>query len=188
MDKINNYIEAYFEIEAEQNGTAFFLGKGKIKNALNKVKEKIKGFVQNVGKFGVLIPFKSLLAAFLNKKGIKHDNTIEDIATKFYLHVIQKKPVENFEGKKVNNFLDPVMVTTIISAILGFIRAAKEKKEKGGQLTDTENFIVSGAEKISDTALGFARDEAKMKIGSFVFSPIGIISILVIVFLLFKKK
>lgn len=182
MVTINDYIEAYQELEHDKNKTAFFIGKGKVKEKLNKAKEKIKGFIKNVGAFGVLIPFKSLLANALNRKGVKHDGTIEDIAVKFYNTFINKK--SNYEQY---NHLDPVIVSTIIGAILSFIRAAKEKKKQGGQLSDTEEFIVNGADKISSVALGAAKEEASLKIGNFLLSPVGIIAIVAILFMLLKK-
>lgn len=180
------YYEAYLDYEAEKNGVSFFLKKknkgGEKKGWLKKAGDKIKGFVRNVGQFGVLLPFKKLLANALDKKGVSHDNTIEDISVKFYNTFLSKK--NNYEAEH----LDPVLVSTIIGAILSFIRAAKEKKKQGGELSDVEKTIVDGADKVIGTVVGAARDEAKFKVGEFVFSPIGIGLIVLILFFFLKRK
>lgn len=164
------------------------------KKSKSKLKEKLKKASKATG-FAVLIPFKSLMIKILNKKGIKHDNTIKDVAIKFYENVLKKDfetetAIVKFEDL-VENLTD-VAVDAIVKAIISFIKNIKKKKDEGKPMTDIENDIAEGMKKIEEKIKEEAKEEAQLNIGKWLTKPqtLFIISILVtvIITLLSRKK
>jgi hypothetical protein len=143
-----------------------------------------------------LLPLKPMMKKVLNKKGVKHSNTIKDIANKFYNEVVHKSstakantfdyPERNLEDCTENNIVEEAI--DIVEAIVNFIKNIKAKAAKGTLLTDTEKDILDGSNSAVKKIKGKEKGGAKpMKI-NFLGIGIGALVLIVILVLIFRKK
>lgn len=165
-----------------------------MKNKKRKLKEKLNKAKKGKG-FALLIPFKGILRKALEKKRIKNDGSIKDIAVKFYEHIVKK----DFETENaflsyedaVDNLTD-VAIDAIVKAIISFIKNVRKKKSEGKELTPIEKGIFEGTEKIEKKLKEEVKEEAEQKVGALVLNPKTLIIVGVILFItltfLFSKK
>jgi len=142
----------------------------------------------------VLAPFKGAMKHALDTRKIKHSDKLEDIADRFYMYVIQKKPYTgNFE-RPAQHFAAAIMV--IIQAIIDFFKTVKDKGAAGKPLTDEEKKLLQLAsdgakqgEAMIKAAQKKAADELAKKNGTYVAPDNKLLIIIAIVFLImfFKK-
>lgn len=160
---VNHYLLSD-NYEAVEN---FFKKGGKVRNALKKIGDKVKDGVEKVGKIAVLSPFKRPMEKALEAKGIKHSGKLEDVVEKFYDNIIVKKDGAVKEAKKSESF-DPVLLPTIISAVIAFFKNLKAKQESGEPLSEAEQKALDAAEEVVEGAKGAAKSEVKFAIGDFL--------------------
>jgi hypothetical protein len=133
------------------------------KNIVDAAKETLKNPA-----FAPLVVLKPVMKSALQKKGIKYkSDSVEDLAEAFHTAIVKKQPYKANYSYEVNN-LDPFLVTTIVTAIIDFIKNLKKKKEDGIALTNEEQIILNEAEKVAATVTDYAKDEAKFQVGDFL--------------------
>lgn len=116
----------------------------KLKNAINKVKDKGKDAA-----LVPLLPFKGAMKKALKKRGVKHGKSLRDIAEKFYLNVI--KQGQNFES------VDPVTLGIIVPAIVDFFKNLLDKAKTGKASTEDKDLLDTAEKELKsfnpDTAI-----------------------------------
>jgi len=174
-----------------------------------KAVKTLKGAGENIA-LAPLVPLLPVMLIALKRNNIKHSKKVSDIALKFYRHVIFKgKHFDGYnigDSSDVSGLVyDPEiakqagdsgeeskpekinkgMFVTMIQAILYYIRKIKKKKEKGEALTQEEKTILDAytpiETSIEDTVKDLAEENIAEKIKDFIFSPAGIIIIIIII-------
>lgn len=160
--------------------------KGKIAEAKTKVKETAK----RVGKIAVLAPFRIPMMTILKSKGITPKRDLSDLARQFYMEVVKKDSYEtelDFEaGDNVavdysnmpsfmQESIEPVTITAIVSGILSFFQGVKEKKAAGEPLTKTQQVALKAGQAVEEESTKIAMDEIEEGIGETVTGAAGLI-------------
>lgn len=171
----------------------------KIGKAIAKTAVKVVDKVEEIP-FAPLLPFKGLMTTELQKRNITYKNELSDIAPKFYNSVVKKSHFDsesnNFEGGfnyidhdgSENFVVTAAMATTIIGAIIDFIKQLKKKRDAGQPLTNEESQILTQAEQISvvvsDAAMNSAQTTIAEQVKDFIFSWKGAVTFSVLAFLI----
>jgi hypothetical protein len=127
--------------------------------------------------FLALLPFKSMMEHELDKKGVHHTGTLHEVAPLFVEHIVKPsghfESFESYDTGRGHNIIDEV-ATTVINAIINFIKQLKAKKDSGKPLSSTEASVLNSSQvvtaKVIDAGKSAAKDEAASKIQSFLFS------------------
>ena len=120
-----------------------------------KRRKKIKKGLKRVGQaavFAPLIPLKPVMLKALEKKGKRpaKKTPIGEVAKLFYNEIVTHYD-DNFEPIEMDfelDNIDPVTISSLVSAIVTFIKGLKKKKKAGEPLTKTEDTIVTGTEAV----------------------------------------
>lgn len=137
--------------DSYENFEEFFLrkGKGKVKQKLKKVADKLKsgvkkaaGALGEVGAWALLMPFQVAIIAALKAKKLKVPKSTKDRAELFYKTFINKNYDENLEHVAGT----ALTVGTIVNAIINYIKQAKKNREEGKQLSTADQALISAAE------------------------------------------
>lgn len=125
-------------------------GKGPIgKKLVDKVAKVGKKLGADKALVTPLVPFKKAMKKRLAKMGVTpKSNKMIDVATAFFENVVQKKNLE--EGREN---IEPVTITLIVTGIVSFFKALKEKKEKTADEMELEadaNESVAEADEMDE--------------------------------------
>lgn len=125
-------------------------GKGPIgKKLVDKVKKVAKKLGLDDAAVLPLVPFKKAMKKHLAKKGIKaKSNKMIDVADAFYKDAIQSK----IPGRNLEEHIDPVTITVIVSAIVKFFKEMKERKAEGKADADEEELSQDLDDGVEETA------------------------------------
>lgn len=144
-----------------------------IRKKVGKAARKVGATAKRVGKtikrtataaaLTPLLPFKGLMIKELNKKGKPYSkrSKLIDIATAYYKYIVKgnhfedlpddwyEKDLMYFEPPETfsEDHIAAATITTIVTAIVTFIKSSKNKKEKGLPMTDAEVVAADEAEK-----------------------------------------
>jgi len=147
--------------------------KSKVKKAVNKLKE--------IGGFAVLLPFRKPMEKLLSSKGVTPADKFDDLVQQFHSVVIEKKSSYDDPPKPLEHLL-PVVIGTIIQAVVAFFKGLKEKKESGAKMSDSENTALDLAETASAEIVDEVQTEAKTQ----AFEPMLFIIIIIVVIMMIK--
>lgn len=120
----------------------------KIKEGLKKIAKKTTGTVV----LAPILPFLPAIKKRLDKENISYKDNI-DAVLKFYKHIIKKENFDlDFTYDEFN--VEPVLITTAVTAILTFFKEILKKKQRGEKLTPEEELLYESSkehlEKIDD--------------------------------------
>lgn len=153
------------------------------RDKIDEAKDKLKGTVKKVGQIAVLSPFRLPMIAILKKKGITPKSDLSDLARQFYMEVVKKDSYEtelDFEtGENVavdytnmpsfmQESIEPVTITAIVSGILSFFKSVKEKKAAGEPLTPVQDAAAKAGEEIEKQGNQMAIDAVEEGVGETV--------------------
>ena len=157
------------------------------KDKLENFKDKVANVVNKIGAIGVLAPFKKLMVRSLVDKGIQVNEKTEltELSSLFYDNIVRNKKAKNYE---VGNFvLSAEIIGGIVSGVIAFFKGLKKKKDEGGTLTDQETKLLSGAEKIGNSADAVTQDFAEESIGEMIMQYWWIPVAGLVLYALFKR-
>jgi len=173
-------------------------GKSKLGKALQKVSTVAKKVAKTVTKgakgiikiasFPVLLPFKAGMTGILKSKGITPQNDISKLAQQFHSVIIEKKSsYEVYEPEHIA----PMVVGSIINAVIGYFKSLKDKKDKGEVLSPAEEKALANAEAVTSQTIEAVKDEATNEVAKKSFMPLiigAIVALVVIALLVMKSK
>jgi len=186
----------------------------KRKEKIATTKTKVKETAKRVGKIAVLSPFRIPMMTILKSKGITPKRDLSDLARQFYMEVVKKDSYEtelDFEGGDnvavdysnmpsfMQESIEPVTITAIVSGILSFFQGVKEKKAAGEPLTKTQQVALKAGQAVEEETAAIAMDAAEEKLGEEVFDfaayieeniayILGIGAVLIGIYFYSKKK
>ncbi len=161
-----------------------------------------------------LLPLKPAMVRALDIKGVQHTNDLSDIVPKFFHRIIKAETFEDsrhefFSGrigtlKHVNDYniynnKEEHIVAEVVDIAIQLIPKVVEyfknlkKKKDAGTITPDEQKVLDTAEETAKQIedAGGVEETMADKIKGFLFSPGGIITILIVIgglYLFFKKK
>lgn len=168
--------------------------KTKVGKFLKGAKETLKKAGSNI-KFAPLVPFVPFMKIMLKGRNVS-STSIEDTTEKFYNTFIKGKGKKfdemnsDFDSVEMNfdenteldfNAIPVAVLVVVIPAIIEFIKMLKEKKEKGIPLTKEEEQGLALVEEAEEKIKDLAEDNIADSIKDFIFSPVGIVVIVVVV-------
>lgn len=174
--------------------------KTKVGKALQKIKDGLVKVGTHVA-FAPLVPLVPVMSAILNKRGIQHGKRIEDITESFYNNVVKPTgnhfdvmnfyfdeysfDADNFDFDADLNFdefniIPPGVIASIVGAIINFLKGIKKKKDAGVPLSAEEHIALDKLKEV-ETQVDMTQDTFVDQLKHFFFSPLGIISVIVIV-------
>ncbi len=124
--------------------------------------------------YDVLFPLIPTMKKGLRAKGIPPSNDIRVLSSQFYNEIVRKNAANNFGG---SNDLPEVhyfdyhtdnaddAANAIISGIISYINALRAKKEQGAELTQLQNIVVGGTEKVEYEVTKQVKAGAAKKLG-----------------------
>lgn len=151
--------------------------KEKRQDAWDNLKEKLAGAVSKLGQIGLLLPFKGAMKSALDSKSIKHDGTLDDISEKFFNQIVQGGK-GSYQQVKNTAHLDPIIIPTIISAIVAFFRNLKAKKEAGEEMPQWQLEALDKAETATDAVINEVKYSGQQKLGAIILPILIIIIVL----------
>lgn len=175
------------------------------KRAVSKVKNKARKIVdkaKQIGGFAILAPISPVLKAGLRARGLSTSGTLQEIALRFYNEVVRKNSYDEFntfggfydnveqaqEPEAKSSNLDPVLISSIISAIVSFIKRLKEKKEQGEPLTQAQEKIVDTSDTLNNEIEQVAKDEIEMRLTEGIKKYWWVIAAAIVGFMYLRKK
>jgi hypothetical protein len=137
------------------------------------IRKKVSGAVKKVGAAAKrtaiatallpLRPFKNLMIKRLNAIGKPYSkkSKMVDIVTGFYKYVVKgnhfeqlpddwyEKDLMYYEPMEFfsEDYIEPATITVIVTAVISFIKKARDKKNKGLPATDAEKAVADEADK-----------------------------------------
>lgn len=153
------------------------------KEKLKKWKQRFSG--KNIAAFAVLNPFRWQMLAILKAKKIdvKPTAPISEIADKFYWDVLKKG--QSFDS------IEPVTISLMVSAIIGFIKGIAKKKKEGEAMSEEEKAFDLASENTDKTKsivkqMGKEAGEGFME-GIDLKKILGGIALLILLFFIAKQ-
>lgn len=155
----------------------------KRKKKVAAVKKKVVTSAKRVGQITLLAPFVVPMQTVLKSKGITPKKDLSDLARQFYNEVVKKDSYEtelDFEtGDNVavdysnmpsfmQESIEPVTITAIVSGILSFFQGVKEKKAAGQALTKTQQIALKAGEAVEKEGNQMAIDAVEEGVGETV--------------------
>lgn len=169
----------------------------------------IAGKIYEAASLVVLAPFKGAMKKGLKAKGVKYEDNIKDISTKFMDNVVSGNSAyeqtlmyyQNYEAlddlRTLREFGSLEMlesqgdadnfapaVPAIISAVVAFFNTMKQKKDEGVPMSQTEKDMTALAEEGMKNADELIKREQAAKVGEFVMDKKIIIAVVVGILLL----
>lgn len=153
------------------------------KKKVAAVKKKVVAKAKKVGQIAALTPFRIPMMTVLKAKGITPAKDLSDLARQFYNEVVKKDSYEtelDFEnGSNVavdysnmpsfmQESIEPVTITAIVSGILSFFKGVKEKKAAGQPLTKVQTVAYKAGTEAEAQGTQMAIDEVEEGIGETV--------------------
>ncbi len=159
-----------------------------------QVRRKKIGKVIKRAPYAVLLPLRPVLRKAVERKGVSTKKMkIDELAKQFYNLVVVKESKGTYElvdyDPDTDN-IDPITITAVVSAIVGFVKSLKRQKDEGKELTPAQESIADGVEKVQDKLIYEAKVEGAEGIGKTLFMDGKIWLILgaaVVVLILLKK-
>lgn len=159
-----------------------------------KRRKKIVGAIKKVVGFSILGPLMPVMGKALRSKGVNTKGMgLAEMSKQFYNKIVVKQSGDMYEELIYDpdvDYIDPVTITALVSAVIGFIKRLKKKKEEGATLTPTQEKIVSGSDAVMENIKYEAEVQGAESIGRTLFMDNKIIVIVVIAavaFFLLKK-
>lgn len=138
----------------------------KVGGAVRKVGKAIGEATKRVAGATILLPLQPFKGTMVNALRLKGSNlskrsSLIDIATQYYKKIVRGnhfeelpddwyeddpmfyEPMESFD----EDYVVGATIATIVTAIVSFIKKAKQKKEKGIPMTEVEKVTAKGAEQ-----------------------------------------
>lgn len=183
----NPYIE---NLSREERKARRSQRRTKRKEKIATTKTKVKETAKRVGKIAVLSPFRIPMMTILKSKGITPKKDLSDLARQFYMEVVKKDSYEtelDFEGGDnvavdysnmpsfMQESIEPITITAIVSGILSFFQGVKEKKAAGEPLTKTQQVALKAGQAVEEESTKIAMDEIEEGIGETVTGAAGLI-------------
>jgi len=110
-----------------------------------------------------LAPFKNEMKRILRERGINVNSTVTGkIAREFHRVVISNK---SFDDYYMNYSLDPITISSIVAAIVGFFKNMKDKVARGEPASPSEKKIAKNVMLIEEKASEMTEDEVNRIIG-----------------------
>lgn len=148
-----------------------------------------------------LIPLKPVMKKALEKKGKKAPQKMLDLVNAFYNEIVKQSNYDYYENIDLLDIPEgtdyaAVAISTVVSAVLGFIKSLKKKKAEGGALTPLEDTILKGTEQTEEKIREEAKSEAAQTVGEKIlfdkktqmYIIIGIVAIVGIALYIQRKK
>jgi len=203
----SNEVENFFRSKAKRKAA-------KAKRQKRRAERKARGertglgrFVHNIGKGVVnlqllpLAPLKGMMRKILNKKGVATEKKepLRRIVSKFFRFVIKPDAPKFYPEQAVLEFdqlkddsenlaIGPI-ITTVISAVKGFLEHLNNKKKEGKALSNTEEEILIGADRAAKQVQEYKREETNQAIGGFLTkNGIAIIAGIILLAYVFNRK
>lgn len=154
-----------------------------VKKKVGAAKQKAVEKAKKVGSIAALLPLRVPMQVVLKAKGIQPKSDLSDLARQFYAEVVKKDSYEtelDFEnGNNVavdysnmpsfmQESIEPVTITAIVSGILSFFKGVKEKKAAGEPLTKVQQVAYKAGTEAEAQGTQMAIDEVEEGIGETV--------------------
>jgi hypothetical protein len=171
----------------------------KVKEKVKDIKEKGKSTKEKiVGKtsFIVLLPLVPAMKIILLAKGYTPaSSNIETIATMFYKHIVKGEAYQGVNHYEHNEAPDiegggdskADIISTIISGIVSYFKKLKDRKNKGGDLSATEDKALALADKVDKDIKSAKKEETENTIGEIFTKYWWVLAIIILYFALNQK-
>lgn len=159
-----------------------------------KRRKKVVGAIKKVVGFSILGPLMPVMGKALRSKGVNTKGMgLAEMSKQFYNKIVKPQSGDTYEVIEWDtdvDYIDPVTITALVSAVIGFIKRLKKKKQEGAKLTPTQEKIVSGSDAVIDGIKYEAEVQSAESIGRTLFmdNKIIVIVVLAVVALMIFKK
>jgi hypothetical protein len=159
-----------------------------------KFRKKVGTGIKKIAGLSVLGPLMPVMAAALRKKGVATKKMgLAEMTKQFYNKIVKPQSGNTYETLDFDpevDYIDPVTVTALVSAVIGFIKRLKKKKQEGAKLTPTQEKIVEGSDKVIEEIKYESEVQGAEKMGRAIFMDnkvLILVAVAVVALLLLKK-